>query len=956
MNLIGICQQHVFRTVPIALPSPECYRIAEDKNGFMWIATEQGLCRYDGQKTLVFNSKNGLKEKAIYALRKDSNGVLWALSKSGELLQIEHSKIIKTGIRKINPLSSFGGFGYDLFFLNEQIVIPIEYSNAKTYSKKNNKTSLFSSKLSNECSILVVDEGNVIPYSISRYSIKKSSNRIICFIDKQHPFRNQIVKLPSQPIVSSQIISCTHNGYSFFSEANNLVIIDADGKKRIHSFPHRILSLFPDKHGGIWVGVLGFGLYYYKKGDFSSVPVRSLHGLSVSNITEDHEGHIWCTTLEKGVYRCLQPGITTYNNFSGLQRKLDYLSTINVSFIASVRFNEIVTIDKERHTNRIELKNNFAEVITGVIISGKNWFIGCKEGLFSGLLKNNSIYLKRYKDFQIVNCIQFMKHNGNFYGLGYRKIYCFRNGEIVPITNQFEDRPRCFLPINSNRFMVAMYGGVQFIERINGSEKVTKIPHAPRGINKLFYAKKSNRIFALTKGKGLFEFKKNRFVSCNQSLQISIDVLNDGLEDKYGNIWIATNEGLIKCTWSGKELRKAKVLNELHGLPSKVCDKLAVNENEIAVSTTEGLVILSINRINESTVPPLVFLQNVLVDGKKIELHHAKLNHEQNTINFNVSVLTYHQSGGQSLKYVLEHNGVIETGKSTVNLLLQNLEPGDYKLKIYGCNIFGISSLKPLYFEFQIRPPFWATWFFIIAMILVLLAIIYTLIIWIQKRTERRAEKANHLKMQLAKSQLSALQAQMNPHFLFNSICSIQNFIMSNKREEAYDYLTSFSKLIRNTLNNSRSQFISLAKEVETIQLYMKLEQRRYNNKFDFHLEISPDIKPELILLPASLIQPLLENAVWHGVMTITNERRGEIMLEILKEDEFLGIIVTDNGGGLKETSSNHQSLAISIIEEQLALVSVGTDEKSIPKVEIKSASSGFGTIVTFKIPILKKV
>jgi ligand-binding sensor domain-containing protein len=956
MDLIGFGQHHVFRKVTIALPSPECYRIIQDKNGFIWVATEQGLCRYDGQNTFVFNAENGLKEKAVYALKEDSNGVLWALSKSGRLLQIKNTSIRNTGIYNLNRLSSIGKIGYDFFFIKNQIVIPFGYGEAKTYHKTTKQISTYRSTFPFGTSFVVVDKGNVIPYSISMPFMNTPPNRIIYFNDKQRPYRNQYVKVPTETIISSQIISCSLHERSFFSLANHLIEIDAKGKQHIHFFPHRILSLYPDTRGGLWVGVLGYGLYYIEKGNFSIPPVRSLPGLSVSNITEDREGHIWCTTLEKGVYRCQQPKIIFYNNFDGLRRKMDYLSNDNDLFIASSRFSELMTIDQQHRTNRITLNGKSAEVITIAKTIDNQFFIGYKERLYAGYLTNNSIELKQRKDFPGLNFLQFKERFGLIYGIGYWRIFCYRKGKFVPIINRLEDTPRCFLPIDSNRFLVVLFDRVQLYESTNGIEKVKTIPRAPESIVKLFYAKKSKRVFALTKGSGLFEWKNNQFVSCNRALRISIDVLNDGLEDERGNVWFATNEGLIKCAWNGKAFGKAKVFNELHGLPSKVCDKLAVNGNEMAVSTTEGLITFPLNHSLESSIAPQLFVRSTMINGTKMELQQVELSHEQNSIQINCSVLSYHQSGGQSLSYTLEHDGVVEKGKSTTNLLLQNLDPGTYQLKIFGRNVYGLPSVKPVQFDFYILPPFWATWWFILFLVLVGLTVIYLLIVWIQRRTEKRAEQANQVKMQLAKSQLSALQAQMNPHFIFNSISSIQNFIMSNKREEAYDYLTSFSKLIRNTLNNSRSQFISLSKELETIQLYMQLEQRRYNNKFDFHHEISPELDPESIVLPASLIQPLLENAVWHGVMMITSGQRGKIKLEILQEDAFLRINVTDNGGGLKESNAAHQSLAISIIEEQLALLSINSEKNTMLKVELKTAPNGVETLATFKIPLLKKL
>jgi LytS/YehU family sensor histidine kinase len=208
--------------------------------------------------------------------------------------------------------------------------------------------------------------------------------------------------------------------------------------------------------------------------------------------------------------------------------------------------------------------------------------------------------------------------------------------------------------------------------------------------------------------------------------------------------------------------------------------------------------------------------------------------------------------------------------------------------------------------------------------------------------------------MQLAQSRLSALQAQMNPHFIFNSISSIQNYVMSNRREEAYDYLTAFSKLIRKTLHNSRSQFITLSEELETLQLYMQLETRRYNERFDFQIQLDPEVHTDQVWLPASLIQPLLENAVWHGMTTLPPTQPGHIVLRVVSIPEGVRIVVTDNGTGAGLRNRREESLAITMIEEQLVILQAHSGQITDTTVSLYRNPETALTEVSFTIPRLR--
>ncbi len=207
--------------------------------------------------------------------------------------------------------------------------------------------------------------------------------------------------------------------------------------------------------------------------------------------------------------------------------------------------------------------------------------------------------------------------------------------------------------------------------------------------------------------------------------------------------------------------------------------------------------------------------------------------------------------------------------------------------------------------------------------------------------------------------QLDALRSQMNPHFIFNCLNSIKLYTSQNKNEAAADYLTKFSKLIRKSLENSRSRTISLADELETLELYIQLEGMRFKEKLKYKIILSPDVDSSFIEIPPMLIQPYVENAIWHGLMQ--KEEGGSITIHIdkLPAENVLVIVIKDDGIGREKaallkskSSTTHKSFGTKVTDERVALINkiYNTNAKIVISDRIENNTIA-GTIVTIQIP-----
>jgi two-component system, sensor histidine kinase YesM len=209
------------------------------------------------------------------------------------------------------------------------------------------------------------------------------------------------------------------------------------------------------------------------------------------------------------------------------------------------------------------------------------------------------------------------------------------------------------------------------------------------------------------------------------------------------------------------------------------------------------------------------------------------------------------------------------------------------------------------------------------------------------------------------KISLQSLRREMNPHFIFNSLNSVNQFIAQNKEIEANKYLTSYSSLMRNMMESSSKDFISLQKEIDHLKKYLELEYLRFSDQFDFKISIDESIDTDAYLIPNMLLQPHLENAIWHGLRY--KETKGQLILSIVDKKEFIEIIIDDNGIGVErsrllktENQKIHQSIGIKNINERISLLNDIYKLKISCFVTNKPLNSG--TIVTLRVPCLNKI
>jgi LytS/YehU family sensor histidine kinase len=252
--------------------------------------------------------------------------------------------------------------------------------------------------------------------------------------------------------------------------------------------------------------------------------------------------------------------------------------------------------------------------------------------------------------------------------------------------------------------------------------------------------------------------------------------------------------------------------------------------------------------------------------------------------------------------------------------------------------------------QVEVEERWYATSYFIGGMVVLMAFVIYLGFRFLLNSSRRSALA----RARISELERSALQAQMNPHFIFNSLNSIQSYIANNENDKANRFLAKFSRLIRANLNNSIAGKISLEEEIEAVTHYLELEKMRFKEKFDYDITLDEDIDPRQIHLPPMLIQPYLENAIIHGLSQTRTQ--GKISLYYLQIGKYLVVTVTDNGIGIEQSKklkegqqSLHKSVGMTITQKRLEMLDEGNHDQ---KVKVEDVKDRKGQVIGTKVEV----
>lgn len=342
------------------------------------------------------------------------------------------------------------------------------------------------------------------------------------------------------------------------------------------------------------------------------------------------------------------------------------------------------------------------------------------------------------------------------------------------------------------------------------------------------------------------------------------------------------------------------------------------------------------------------------------------LSPRQNTVRISYTAPDFSQTNPLQFAWKMEGytGGWIEmpviTSDKDQFLLLQDLKPGKYLLQLKVRPPGGDWRKAEATLEIRVKPPFWKSIWFGLLLLLFGIMMTFVFIEWKVRRIRKEEKLKAEYEHQLMQLEAQALRSQMNPHFIYNCLNSIKSLMQENETEKGVSYLTTFSKLIRTLFNNADKKLITLYDEVETCKLYLQLETMRFDARFMYSIDIDNQLDLKSIFIPALIVQPFIENAIWHGIIPKGNE--GKLSLFVKRNNNLVEIIVEDDGVGREVSMQNksrsnitHQSKGVNLTQARIELDNLLRQQEAgievIDKKDSLGNSTGTMVVITLKIP-----
>ncbi|MFC2096150.1 histidine kinase [Bacteroidota bacterium] len=1013
-------------TINNGLPDNCIHDIYKDSRGFLWLGTDAGLSRFDGNEFKIYTSQDGLIGDKIWSVTEGDEGQLWIGCHNGGI-----SKLNGTQITSYNVDSGLiSNEVRKIYYSVKHKILLIGTENGLSVLK-NDKFISFHEKLRNVNQRLqitdFIENDNFIYVFTNGDGLYKFIPELesLIRIPSDHPLNNQLTN--SAYISTRNDTLINFNRKSFLSISSN--------NKFTQDFVGQILDYKEDHDKNIWIAawnnnyINAGGIYKYDSlgltnfGDKIGIKSRNILSLEF----DSKENLLWIGTKDNGLY--LYP-LTNFSYYNAKDFDLQELNIVDLKICKSNNLwiatrNNIVKLsnsgsyktfpfkafnDKFKHfaQNKIKAKyqylidkNGSFQKYAQLIMTGIYPFDNPYQEPNGGIIPERSLYKPLKYDVLINKKLDefnsiLTDSTGNIWvGSNVGVFRIDKDTEVI----KYYDLEGC----QFNKFFIDSENktyGINWADLCIYPNIVNSSRHylynyyehnSPINISKI--KNQENEIWFASKDYGLFVYDYKKFFSSKNQEDIDNLSFNDICFDNQGNIVTGNNNGIIYIlNFSNDTIQLKYKIDNNNGLAGTSVRYLnCTNDNMLIAGTNSGLNLIDLNKLyntgdlviqsvnnsrgftdysgtcsvlqadnyiwigsndnliqvdlknirKENNTYIDFYLKSISVNNEKSDLTEVKdkdqwtnipkstlkFPYYKNSLTFEYDAITYLDPENINFKYKLEgfhQNWVNETKDRRVDF--QNLKPGKYRLRIKIVNTFKNLSSQELSVSFIISSPLWAKWWFIgLGVIIVLLAI--WSIIRVRTRNIRKKERIRtKISERITEFEMKALRAQMNPHFIFNAINSIQNYMLDNDIDAALNHLSDFAKLIRLTLDNVSKKQVALDDELSYLEYYLKLEQMRFDKKFDTEIILPSEFESRKIIIPSMILQPYVENSIKHGF--VFKDDGGKIKLEFqITDDNILKCVIEDNGIGrkksreLNKSKKGHQSKGTFITNERLLLL-----------------------------------
>lgn len=913
------------------------FDINERDDHTMWFGTSEGLVSFDGVEFKTFVNED--YAIAYTNIKFDEAGRVWCSNFGGQLFYLEDDSL-QLGVNWQNQ----GDFIRD-YAVNQLPDMQVVGSNTGEILVFN-VTDASKSK-----SVFKKDRSKILSMSVRdemRYAVFKEDKAV----NQGSLDLYELGELPAEnSVVHSFSINLPPGKWNIFGNEENLLMYHFDKVGNLYKLKddtiqpilenielstYRLngVDLIEDR---IWV-LSKKGLSIYDK-DGEEYITGSFDGTSVSSVFKDHEGNIWLGSLNRGIY--VIPNI-------------EFTSTLlSDNSIAHSTFDEagnLFVLDDEGNLYYVPYgpkKYSDIQLITKNLEPSPLFYDDQAKKLFIGnlgtyfdcankrLVKENG---NRHKRMRFKEAVK-LKNDA----------YVFTNYSYAGLINGTEDKSQFNFDLvkdyNIRRFRskhIGISGDKDhlYIDYIDGLFYYSKT-NVPKRLKRRGADIQSSRIvpdpinneivWVATKTKELLKFDKGKVV---KSIKLP-DVANRiSIHKDY--IFLAGQQAIMRYDRKSEDI---DFIDETDGWMKGRVTSMACKDSLCLIVGSNFLQKFPVYYSTVNQVVPEVYITSI--NEKKydsIKENDLIFPPGKNYITLSFRGLSVRSQKKLNYQYRLSNksNEWIEASFDRPEALFLNLEAGSYTFEVRACNESGVCS-EPKTLQFTIEEPYYKKWWFIGVVFLTIgLIIFFTLRerFKTKEKQERLKSEQQRLRKEAYKSKIAAIRSQMNPHFMFNALNTIQEFILTNQQEIASEYLADFADLMRIYLDQSREDNVSISTEVETLELYLRLENLRFNGDLTYEVKVDPLINKDGTTIPVMLLQPYVENSIKHGLLHKKDDKRLVISFARL-DNGGIKCVVEDNGIGRtssskinKSKSIGHKSFATGANQSRVELINQNRDKK----------------------------
>lgn len=953
-------QEHsyVHYDVHEGLAGSTVYSMAQDKDGYIWFGTESGLSRFDGTHFKTFTTRDGLPDNEILKLFVDSRNRVW-------FVPFKHT------------------IGY--------------YWKGRFHTQKND-SALRGLALKEPVESISEDSaGNIllqVSFSLQKFDSQGRITRIPVEAYNGFAFLQSGINRKGQFRVAKAFHGPRHQAILLFGDILDNTHLRTTRTSLSTWWNHGLsiyigpdLEIFQDRGSVVFSNMMDStefritepkGFISISRINDSNVVLNTynstylvntrqkkitdsfLQGQSVNSAIEDSEGGIWFSTLGNGVYRLNSFGVSNYS-FK--------VKETNLGIFSIRRIDSILWLGGDHYLL------SALDLTTGKLRSGEV-YNGKTRGRIMDLAKKDRSHLVLGTDLGMF-WFESLKKKSKllFFTQAIKSYFPVGDSVILSTSNVVTWRIKLstMLPLDT----IYVGRGTCSVSDTNGSYYIGTLEglyRLKKGMPKEFLGRDckplANRIAAMgwasngtlwiaTNGDGVVGYRDGRmFVHLTESEGLTSNICRS-LYVADGNIWVGTDKGLNKISADGAGY-SCLSYTMADGLNSDMINAIYTEGSKVYAGTNEGMTAFDEKTISRRSACVL-HITGLHVSDRQIpaDTIGLVLPHTDNNIKFDFVGISFKSAGNISYRYRLL--GLDTTWRTTRETFLSypSLPSGNYELQLTATNKFGVRSL-PGSVKFTVGKLLWErTWF----RLLILLSVAAAIMLYFNYRIGlvriKEAEKTE-TNTKIAELEQMALRSQMNPHFIFNCLNSIQQYVIYKDVLGANEFITKFAYLIRQTLDISSRPSISLNEEINYIDTYMGLEKKRFDDKFIYEIVVDGEVDRSQCHIPPMILQPYIENAVRHGI-GLRKDNAGKLLVRMQYRDGCLVCIVEDNGVGREMAgmfksinSIAYQSVGMSLVAKRIAMLNkTNPSPVSIRIDDLKDAGgSALGTRINIFFPL----